>query len=110
MATLAALAPGVVRRPIKRAFRNAGIATSAFRPLPDFLIIGAHRAGTTSLHQYLEQHPCVARKFPRVQHLKGIRYFDESFFRGAEWYRSHFPTAAYREYLRRRHGGPILTG
>lgn len=34
---------------------------------PDFLVIGAGRAGTTSLHQYLSQHPAVflpARKAP----------------------------------------------
>jgi len=26
-------------------------------PLPDFLVIGASRSGTTSLHHYLGQHP-----------------------------------------------------
>jgi hypothetical protein len=110
MATLAAIAPGVVRRPIKRASRRVGIATSNRRPPADFLIVGTHRGGTTSLHQYLDEHPCVARKFPRVQHLKGVRYFDENFFLGIDWYRSHFPTEAYRSYLRRRNGAPVLTG
>jgi Sulfotransferase domain len=108
--SIAEMAPGVVRRPLKRLFRGVGVATSDLRPLPDFLIIGTHRGGTTSLHGYLEQHPCVARKFPRVQHLKGVRYFDENFFRGIEWYRSHFATAAYRNALRRLHGGPIVSG
>lgn len=38
--------------------------------LPNFLIIGAHKAGTTSLHRYLQQHPEV---FLPV--LKEARYF-----------------------------------
>lgn len=108
--SIAATAPGLVRRPIKRAFRQYGIATSDFRPLPNFLIIGAHRAGTTSLHRYLDQHPCVARNFPRAQDVKGVRYFDENFFRGTQWYRSHFPTAAYRNHLQRMHGAAALAG
>ncbi len=107
---IAAAAPGIVRRPIKRLFRVFGVATSDFRPLPDYLIIGTHRGGTTSLHRYLQRHPCVAPNFPRLQNVKGVRYFDENFFRGLDWYRSHFPTAAYRSYLRRLRGGPVVTG
>ncbi len=107
---IAAAAPGIVRRPIKRLFRGYGVVTSDFRPLPDYLIIGTHRGGTTSLHQYLQQHPCVGPNFPRVQNVKGVRYFDENFFRGIDWYRSHFPTVAYRRYLRQLHGGPVVTG
>jgi hypothetical protein len=33
--------------------------TAGLRLLPDYLIIGAQRAGTTSLHRYLVQHPGV---------------------------------------------------
>ena len=110
MATLAEIAPGGVRRSIKRVSRRLGIVTHDFRPLPDFLIIGTHRGGTTSLHQYLDEHPCIAPKFPRVQYLKGVHYFDQHFPQGISWYRSHFPTAAYRHYLRLRHGAPVLTG
>jgi Sulfotransferase domain len=110
MAKLLEIAPGMVRRPGKHFFRGIGIATSGLRPLPDFLIIGTHRGGSTSLHAYLAQHPCVARKFPRVQHVKGVRYFDENFFRGVDWYRSHFPTVASRKYLQRRRGHPVVTG
>jgi hypothetical protein len=107
---VAAAAPGVVRRPAKRLVRGVGVATSRWRPLPDYLIIGAHRAGSTSLWAYLSQHPSVAVNFPRVQGVKGVRYFDENYFRGDDWYRSHFATTAYRGYLRRRHDGPALAG
>lgn len=38
--------------------------------LPNFLIIGAHKAGTTSLHRYLQQHPQVF-----LPALKEARFF-----------------------------------
>ena len=107
---VAKAAPGVVRRPVKRILRRVGVATSKWRPLPDYLIIGAHRAGSTSLWAYLNQHPSVCVNFPRLQGVKGVRYFDEEYYRGEPWYRSHFPTAAYRAYLRRRHGASPLAG
>jgi hypothetical protein len=109
-ATVAKAAPGKIRRPAKRLLRRVGVATSRWRPLPDYLIIGAHRAGSTSLWAYLNQHPSVSVNFPRLQGVKGVRYFDENYFRGEDWYRSHFPTAAYRGYLRRRSGAPALAG
>jgi len=107
---VAAAAPGMLRRPLKRLFRRAGIATSQWRPHPDYLIIGAHRAGSTSLWAYLSEHPCVGVNFPRLQGVKGVRYFDENYYRGDRWYRSHFPTVGYRDYLRRRHGCGALAG
>jgi hypothetical protein len=60
---------------------------SEHRALPQFLIIGAPKAGTTSLYRYLAQHPQVleARR-------KEVHYFDIHYARGEAWYRSHFPT------------------
>jgi hypothetical protein len=55
------------------------------RPLPEFLIIGAQKAGTSSLHDHLCQHPMVT---PPV--TKEVHYFDHSFDRGDSWYRAHF--------------------
>lgn len=60
--------------------------TSAFRRLPDFLIIGAQKAGTSSLYAYLCAHPAVA---PAL--AKEIHYFDYNYARGESWYRAHFP-------------------
>jgi len=63
------------------------LATSARRSLPDFLIIGAQKAGTTSLCSYLFQHPDV--NAPR---RKEIHFFDSpEFSLGPAWYRAHFP-------------------
>ena len=67
------------------------LATGPFRILPDFLIIGAPKCGTTSLYHYLVRHPGVE---PAYQ--KEVRYFNKSFERGTTWYRAHFPMAPYR--------------
>jgi hypothetical protein len=57
--------------------------------LPAFLVVGAQRAGTTSLHEYLATHPQV--RWPRL--LKGMHYFTTAYTRGDEWYRAQFPSA-----------------
>ena len=54
--------------------------------LPTFLCIGAQKAGTTSLHGYLAQHPGV---FVTAQ--KELNFFCEpDYNRGIEWYEAHF--------------------
>jgi hypothetical protein len=67
--------------------------TSNLRVLPDLIIIGAQKAGTTSLFYYLSQHPQLV---PAIK--KEIHYFDggldpnhDDFLRGEDWYRAHFP-------------------
>jgi hypothetical protein len=55
--------------------------------LPNFLVIGAQRAGTSLLHQILLAHPEVYVPVER----KEVHYFDRYFERGVEWYRSYFP-------------------
>ena len=56
---------------------------------PDFLVIGAQRAGTSLLHQILLAQPDV---YVPVQR-KEVHYFDRYFARGPEWYQSYFPAA-----------------
>ena len=92
--------PPVVRNVAKRAFRSYGVATASMRPLPDFLIIGAKRGGTTSLYTDLLSHPGIVPLMPAAQNIKGVHFFDSSFHRGVPWYRSHFPTSGARG----RHG------
>jgi hypothetical protein len=55
---------------------------------PTFLLIGAQKAGTTSLHRYLSDHPAVL-----TASVKEVRYFNRFYARGDEWYRAHFPLA-----------------
>jgi hypothetical protein len=100
-------ARGAARRAAKSASRLYTIPTAAFRGVPDFLIIGTQRGGTTSLYRYLEQHPNV---MPAILN-KGIHYFDTGYGHGLDWYRSHFPSNAARALRRRKVGGsPVITG
>jgi hypothetical protein len=54
--------------------------------MPDFLIIGAQKCGTTSLYYYLTQHPDIV---PATQ--KEVHFFDLNFHKGIEWYQAQFP-------------------
>src|SRR5581483_4847486 len=54
--------------------------------LPDFVILGTQRGGTTSLYRWLVSHPDVA---PAMK--KEVHYFDDHYHHGLRWYRAHFP-------------------
>jgi hypothetical protein len=103
------VAPGPARERVREMLVRYGERTSDRRPLPDFLVIGTKRGGTTSLWRYLIQHPLVPRLFP-AWNTKTSHYFEDNFGRGEAWYRSHFPTARRRAALERRHGGPSRAG
>jgi len=72
---------------------------------PSFLIVGAKRAGTTSLYQTIVGHPQV---LPAVLH-KEVHYFDNGYAHGSAWYRGHFPTRAAAAIAQRRTGLPAVT-
>ena len=100
--------PSPVKRVLRPARRRFRYATRKRRILPSFLIIGAQRAGTTSLFRYLLAHPDVAGPSggdAAVWWVKETHFFDEKFTKGVDWYRSFFPLAATRErYRKRGHG------
>jgi len=76
--------------------------------MPDFLIIGAKKGGTTSVANWLVQHPQVLPMFPRAQRHKSPHYFDINYWRGPDWYLSHFPTRAARAIRRHRTSGAVV--
>jgi O-antigen/teichoic acid export membrane protein len=88
--------PAPLRAAARSAIRKYGIATAGSRPLPEFLVIGTKRGGTTSLAAYLHDHPDVAPMFPRRAVPKGVRFFDDHFEKGPRWYRSHFASRRAR--------------
>ena len=79
---------GLIRRTLRglarRTLREIQLQSRRFnissRRLPDFLIIGAQKSGTTSLYYYLAQHPHV-----RPSLAKEIHFFDNNYGRGTEW-------------------------
>jgi hypothetical protein len=62
--------------------------TAANRALPNYLIIGAQKCGTTSLYHELSRHPQVAPAFRKEPH-----FFDDAWHRGESWYRANFARA-----------------
>src|SRR5262249_50215247 len=82
------------------------IFTRIFRrdALPDFLIIGAQKAGITSLASYLTAHPHVV-----PAKCKEVHFFDLNYEKGVDWYRSHFPTAADNALRKRLRGRRMQT-
>lgn len=71
------------------------VPTGRWRALPDVLVIGAQRAGTSSLYRWLGEHPGVAPSF-----RKEVEYFSRYWPRGEDWYRAHFELRAGRPHLR----------
>ena len=87
--------------------------------LPTFVVLGAMKAGTTSLHYYLEQHPDIS-----MSHPKELNFFlaeqddpsaghrpDWNFYRGVDWYAQHFDAAATaRGDVSPAYSNPIFSG
>jgi hypothetical protein len=66
-----------VKRRNKKAYtvRHIGrLGTAWMRTLPDYLVIGAQKCGTSFLHRLLARHPRIKPSF-----LKEVHYFDLNF-------------------------------
>ena len=98
----ARLRRGLAYRRMKAREQGASMArraTATVRLRPTFLVTGAQKAGTTSLHQYLAEHPAVLCATP-----KEVHFFNVEYHRGEAWYLAHFPLKVRALALRRRHG------
>lgn len=73
--------------------------------LPDFLIIGAQKCGTTSLYDNLTRHPCI---YPASK--KEVGYFDRFYYRGLAWYRTQFPSFIRKCYSKNVLRRGFITG
>ena len=80
--------------------------TSPFRLLPNFIIIGAQKCGTTSLYRNLIKHPHIASAL-----RKEVYYFDLKFGKkNTVWYKAYFPTVFYTYCMEKIRGHKLLTG
>jgi hypothetical protein len=78
------------------------------KTLPNFLIVGAAKCGTTSLHHYLKQHPeiLMPRKkketfffvTPKSLLGKGPGYFGKNLINNLEHYKNLYADACNKEY------------
>jgi len=73
------------------------LLTSSLRVLPDFIILGGMRCGTSSLYAYLCEHPQILPPWAKEVHFLNGK-------RGAGWYRAHFPTRAAMLWHKLRRG------
>jgi hypothetical protein len=64
----------------------SAIETAHERRLPNFIIPGTQKGGTSSLYAYLSQHPEAG---PTAR--KEIHYFNRWYAKGLDWYRAFFP-------------------
>jgi len=79
--------------------------TGPIRLKPDFIIFGAQRCGTTSLYNYLIEHPTIAPPL-----AKEIGFFDSNYARGINWYKAHFPTYFQKFYVTQIKKKDFITG
>lgn len=54
--------------------------------LPDFIIMGEMKCGTTALYRYITEHPKV-----KPARRKELAFFNAHYDKGMEWYKSQFP-------------------
>lgn len=87
---------------VKKAFRAS---TNSLRLMPDFIIIGAMRGGTTSLYRYLTDHPQIGSAY-----MKEVHFFDVYYHKGLSWYRSQFPSSVQKYYAERVQKHTFVTG
>lgn len=98
IARIKKITPNWAKRLIKKIIWRLRIITGRFRCLPDFMVIGAMKAGTSSLHAYLAQHPQL---LPAYQ--KEVHFFDKNpnsdadFSQNLAWYRAFFPLKLQRK-------------
>lgn len=65
---------------------ESSASTSEIKTSPDFIILGAQKAGTSSLYMYLTQHPNI---IPALR--KEVEFWSWKYRRGHDWYFAHFP-------------------
>jgi hypothetical protein len=78
--------------------------SGAPRAMPDFIVIGAQKSGTSSMFAYLRQHQQIVRPL-----FKEPYFFDRHYQRGLHWYGCNFPSRNTISRLNDRFGLAHLT-
>jgi hypothetical protein len=98
-----------IAEPAKELYRSTRLfyrlSTNQVRLLPDFIIIGTQRGGTTSLYYYLTEYPGITGAL-----MKEVHFFDDHFAEGLRWYRAQFPSLWQKYYIERIRKQHFLTG
>ncbi len=83
---------------------QAAVATWESRVLPDVVLAGVQRSGTTALFEALYR----LRMVERPRRGKGSHYFSYNYHRGWEWFQSQFPTERWARRVESRQGHPLF--
>ena len=69
--------------------------------LPDLLIVGPQKTGSTALHLFMSLHPRVQSSMPTKHGFEEVQFFtDKRMYRkGLDWYLSLFPTTPPFQHL-----------
>lgn len=80
--------------------------TSFMRLLPNFIIIGAAKSGTTSLFNYMIQHPDIIGSY-----VKEVHFFDsDNYKKGNLYYKSYFPLKIQAHLHQLVYGRNLIVG
>ncbi|GLQ87929.1 hypothetical protein GCM10007898_14970 [Dyella flagellata] len=79
--------------------------TRRLRTLPDVLVIGVSKAGTSTIAAYLAQHPDFHPPLYKEPH-----YFDLHPQENVEWYRAQFPLRMHRWLAKKAFKRPFVSG
>lgn len=105
MKQLRSLTPAFVKRAWWQSRIQFRAKTGSWRVVPNFIIIGGQRCGTTSLYNYLDNHPNI-----RCSYSKEIHFFDLSYPKGQTWYKTHFPLWLQKQFIQTIQRQPFVTG
>ncbi|HLJ32057.1 MAG TPA: sulfotransferase [Ktedonobacteraceae bacterium] len=98
-----------VRKRTKKLYQSTAqvyqTTNSMMRLMPDFIMIGVARGGTTSFYNYLIEHPGIGSAAK-----KEVHYFDYHFHKGTAWYRGHFPYSLRKYYAENIRKSDFITG
>ncbi|XP_022908158.1 bifunctional heparan sulfate N-deacetylase/N-sulfotransferase [Onthophagus taurus] len=60
--------------------------------LPNFLVIGPQKTGTTALYTFLSLHPTIKSSLPSKETFEEIQFFNgNNYYKGLDWYMNFFP-------------------
>jgi hypothetical protein len=105
MTTIRQKIPDSIKLPLWKSYLWGRSLSGSRRMMPDFIIIGTQKGGTTSLYHYLSQHPQI---MPALE--KELRFWDYKYHKGLNWYRAHFPLISQKQSIENHAQRPILTG
>ena len=62
--------------------------------LPNTLVVGPQKTGSTALHAFLKLHPNIVSNEPSPETFEELQFFnnDKYYLNGLDWYKQFFPT------------------